>query len=218
MMVRSNLGSRWLEMGGWTAFVTIIAMAPACSRGTVRLAPEPIDLPAPGGSVVPQMTKTAAGDVVLSWLEPRPDRGYRFRAALRREGRWEEPATIDDHPDITMFSADLPGVVDLPSGEMLAYWERVDGKAPGNPYATTIHLARSIDGGRTGSLGRHRIATIRPARTASFLRSALGGIRISLAGRPEPELHAHAGHPRGCAERRMAGRDWTPVRFLGPEC
>lgn len=98
---------------------------------------------------MPQMNTATNGTVVLSWLEPRRDKGYRFRAALRRGSGWENTVTIDDSPDITMFSANLPGVAQLPGGPLLAYWERADRRAKDDPYATTIQLARSVDNGRT---------------------------------------------------------------------
>lgn len=47
-----------------------------------------------------------------------------------------------------MFSADLPGLVELPGGALLAYWQHADPQT-GDPYATAIHVARSDDDGRT---------------------------------------------------------------------
>jgi hypothetical protein len=100
-------------------------------------------------SVVPQMSITSTGDVLLSWLEPRSDAGYRFRAAARRRAIWADTVTIDDSPDVSMFSANLPGVAEMPGGAWLAYWEHRDRKAVDDVYATEIHLSRSADSGRT---------------------------------------------------------------------
>jgi hypothetical protein len=109
---------------------------------------ERVDVSVPVGSLVPQLN--AAGDaVVLTWLEPRSDKGYRFRAVFRRGSQWDRPATIDDSAGITMFGADLPGIAASRDGSLLAYWERADRRAVDDMYATTIQLSRSVDGGKT---------------------------------------------------------------------
>ena len=136
-------------MGQWVSVLILISFGLSCGRPLTTLVAERIEVPAPAGSVVPQVSTMANGNIVLSWLEPRADKGYRFRAAIRRAARWADAVTIDDSPYITMFSANLPGVVQLPGGAWLAYWERADAKVLDEPYATTIQLARSVDAGLT---------------------------------------------------------------------
>jgi hypothetical protein len=136
---------------GWLSglvVAVVAALTGACQGGPVRLKAETLMAPIPPGSVVPQMAALGDGRVAASWFEPRPDKGYRFRAALRTGHGWGEALTIDDSPDIAMFSADLPGLAALPGGALVAYWERRD-VSTGNPYATAIQLARSLDQGRT---------------------------------------------------------------------
>jgi hypothetical protein len=131
------------------ASIGVLALSLSCSRPTAKLNIERLASPVPMGGVVPQVSSRTYGRVVLSWLEPRPDKGYRFRAVIGKEVRWDAPVTIDDSPDIKMFSANLPGVAELPDGGMVAYWERADPKAADDPYATSIHLARSVDKGKS---------------------------------------------------------------------
>jgi hypothetical protein len=107
-----------------------------------------INVSVPVGSLVPQLN-TAGDAIVLTWLEPRSDKGYRFRAKFRRGNEWDRPVTIDDSPDITMFGADLPGIATSRDGSLLAYWERADHRALDDMYATTIQLSRSFGGGKT---------------------------------------------------------------------
>src|SRR6266446_4626970 len=109
--------SHWSQCLWWVAVLTLF-VAIGCRRPSATLVADPVAVPVPDGSFVPQVTKTTAGDIVLSWLEPRIDKGYRFRAAIRRAARWEDTVTIDDSPDITMFSANLPGVAELPGGSL----------------------------------------------------------------------------------------------------
>ncbi|MBV9037563.1 MAG: exo-alpha-sialidase [Acidobacteriaceae bacterium] len=131
------------------AIATVLFITLSCQRPTTHLRVERIDVPVPVGSMVPQMNAAANGAVLLSWLEPRRDKGYRFRAALRRGSHWDNTTTVHDSPDIMMFSADLPGVAQLPGGSLLAYWERADRRDKDDPYATAIQLSRSVDNGRT---------------------------------------------------------------------
>jgi len=41
---------------------------------------------------------------------------------------WSEVRTIARGPNLSMFSADLPGVAQLPGGALLAYWELKDSR------------------------------------------------------------------------------------------
>jgi hypothetical protein len=137
---------------------------------------EPVDGPAPEGSVVPQATALENGDLVLSWQEPRPDQGYRFRAAVRSRGVWGEPSTIDDSPQMSMYSANLPGIAEFRGGVLLAYWELSDTR---EEYATTIQLARSEDRGRSWT----RLPTPHPDGTSgqhSFIAPFHAGLDLGL--------------------------------------
>jgi hypothetical protein len=176
--------------------VMLVALTgPTCRRLTTLPANvfvQPIATPAPAGSIVPQASKTSTGDILLSWLEPRSDRGYRFRVALRHGEAWTPPVLIDDSPDVSMFGADLPGVAELPGGAWLAYWQRTDTKAVDDPYATTIHLSRSVDHGltwmalpsphRDGVSGQH-----------SFLSPFVAGQELGLVWLDaQQQHHVHA--------------------------
>jgi hypothetical protein len=135
-----------------------------CQQTPVVIRGESISSPIPAGSLLPQMVSLGSGRSVVSWLEPRADKGYRFRASVRLDGRWGTPVTLDDSTSIAMFSDDLPGVAPLPGGSLMAYWERRNGSTA-DPYATEIQLARSEDLGQTwtpmpsphrdGTLGQH---------------------------------------------------------------
>lgn len=130
--------------------VLISACGPTTSPPppAITLRGEALTTPIPPMSVVPQFTALGDGEVIASWFEPRAGKGYRFRAAVRRDGTWSPASTIDESADIAMFSADLPGVSPLPGGALLAYWEHLD-RGSQDPTATRIRLARSDDRGKT---------------------------------------------------------------------
>lgn len=181
----------------------VVVCSLSCSRPTTKLTLERLTSPVLIGGVVPQVGTRADGSVVLSWLEPRPDKGYRFRAVIAKGLRWGDPFTIDDSPMITMFSANLPGVAELPNGGgMLAYWERADPSAADDPYATSIHLARSVDNGNSwtplpsphndGKSGTH-----------SFLSAFSAGSEMGLVWLDAQNQH----HIHNAAENGAAASD-----------
>lgn len=139
--------------------LSLLAAVAGCGRSprhrsvAGQLAMEPIESPVPSGGIVPQLLQTSSGDIVLSWLEPMPVKGYTFRMAIQRGNRWSDPRTISSGEDISMFQADLPGVAEIEDGSLVAYWQ-VSDKANGDPYATTIQVASSKDDGLTWTAPR----------------------------------------------------------------
>jgi hypothetical protein len=129
---------------------TLATTAASCARTPAHLSVEHADWAAPAGSIVPQVAPIAGGGIALSWLEPLEAGGYRFRMATRQDASWSEARTIASSPDIIMFSADLPGLVQMSNGTLLAYWQHAD-RRTSDPYATAIRLSQSDDEGRTWS-------------------------------------------------------------------
>ena len=70
--------------------------------------------------------------------------------AIHNGDEWSGVRTIAKGQNLSMFSADLPGVAELAGGTLLAYWELKDSR-DGDPYATTIQTSLSKDEGRTWS-------------------------------------------------------------------
>ena len=106
--------------------------------------------PVVSAAVVPQLTLLHDGRMLLSWQRPLPAGGYSFEMAIKNGAEWSAVRTISGGPKLSMFTADLPAVAELPGGNLLAYWELKDAR-DGDPYATTIQTAISADEGRTWS-------------------------------------------------------------------
>jgi hypothetical protein len=138
-------------MKSWSCGITaiMILLSAGCAGPTQTLRVENIQSPVPATSILPQVTSTANGRLILSWLEPLA-KGYSFRMAVRQAESWSEPRTIASSPDIIMFSADLPGVAEIEGGHLVAYWELTD-LSKGDRFATSIQIAVSNDEGRTWS-------------------------------------------------------------------
>jgi hypothetical protein len=119
---------------------------------SVRLRPDhrlvEIESPAPAGSAQPQLADAFDGGVILSWLE-RTASGHRFQFATRRDNRWTEPVTVAEGDRFFANWADVPSVVRLPDGALVAHWLQTSG--PGK-YSYDVLLRHSPDGGRTWSV------------------------------------------------------------------
>lgn len=97
---------------------------------------------------MPELTRLSNGNYVLSWQEPLSGGGYRFAMAIGKPGKWSDVRTIASSPNLSMFTADLPGIAELPGGALMAYWEMKDLRE-GDRYDTVIATAVSHDAGKT---------------------------------------------------------------------
>jgi hypothetical protein len=116
------------------------ARADAATRG--------IEAPAPPGSLTPSLASTADGRVLLSWLEPRGERGHALRFASRTAGAgWSEPRTVASGEGWFVNWADFPHLAALPDGTLYAHW--LEKRAQGGTYDYDVRITRSRDAGRT---------------------------------------------------------------------
>lgn len=128
--------------------VLITSVLSSCRKAPPSLIVDSELSPTMAESLVPQMTALSGERTLLSWQRPLPGGGYAFEMAVRNGGRWSEVRTIAEGPELSMFTADLPGVATLAATKLLAYWEVKD-EGNGDHYATTIKMAISIDEGRS---------------------------------------------------------------------
>jgi hypothetical protein len=84
------------------------------------LAFEPLDLPSPEGSGYPQLTASSRG-VILSWIEL-GDEGATLRFAERGGDGWSAPRTAATGEDWFVTTADVPTVLRLRDGTLVAHW------------------------------------------------------------------------------------------------
>lgn len=103
--------------------------------------------PAAPGSGEPNLAVDSTGTVYLSWLEPAADSTYALRFA-ELTGDPQDVRTIARGPDFFVNWADFPSLLPLPNGALAAHWLVRSGDAT---YAYDVHVARSVDGGRSWS-------------------------------------------------------------------
>ncbi|MGH8614814.1 MAG: sialidase family protein [Gammaproteobacteria bacterium] len=123
--------------------VGLIGLWAAATNASEVFGPE-IATPAPEGSRQHHLATTSDGRLLLSWVEG-SGAGSRLRFAVRQGERWSEPRTIA--VERRSFAAP-PVVLELTDGALTAAWMTHIDKTR-DPYAAEIHLARSIDGGRS---------------------------------------------------------------------
>lgn len=123
-------------------------LPPAAQRISV------VPLPSPAGtrSAEPFLSSTAAGNVVLSWLEKQPDtlRTSLRLATLDSADSWSAPVEVVSASDLFVNWADFPSAVQLADGRLFAHWLQKNGAGR---YAYDVRLAQSTDGGRTWTPG-----------------------------------------------------------------
>ncbi len=120
----------------------------ACQHQEGALLVRELQSPAPNFTLVPQVTRLADGKFAVSWQQKRSDAGYKFAMAVGDGEHWSNVRTIAGGPNLSMFTADLPGIAAMQDDALLAYWELKDTES-GDPYATKIQTAISHDEGRT---------------------------------------------------------------------
>lgn len=184
------------------ALALVLAAGMVSCRGTAVesgawLELGPLTTPADSPSAQPQLTATAEGAVLVSWLEKRGEQ-HRFRLARLPKGapRWEPPVTIHDGPGYFANWADVPSIATTPDGMIAAHWLQISGSAK---YAYDVRIRTSPDGGLTWSepFTPHRDGTQTEHGFASFFPWANGGLAIAwLDGRelaPARERHDAGG-------------------------
>jgi hypothetical protein len=105
---------------------------------------EPIALPAVGHTDSPQLTASDNG-VVLSWIEHRGGTAY-LRFATRSASGWSETRTVASGGNWFLSWADVPTVMRLSNGTLVANWYRATDAAI---EAYDILLSYSTDAGTT---------------------------------------------------------------------
>ena len=184
-------------------------------------------VPSPAGrdSGQPQLSSSARG-LVLSWIE-RKDQRATLRFALRTGQGWSAPRDVASGTDWFVNWADVPSVVRLASGELVAHWLQKSGPST---YAYDVRLSYSNDEGKTWSpsFTPHSDGTQTEHGFASLFQMPGAGLGLAwLDGRAMKAGGSHDAHgtSAGAMSVRLAtfGRDWkqtseVPIDLRVCEC
>jgi hypothetical protein len=102
--------------------------------------------PATGDSREPELSSTADGRIILSWVEKLDAKRYALRTAVRDEANWAEPRTVAEGNNWFINWADFPSVIALNDKSLAAHWLVKSGSGT---YAYNVNIALSNDGGKT---------------------------------------------------------------------
>jgi len=177
----------------WCVLVAVVAAAcggessspaPAADRPLELGATlEPLMLPAPAGSAHPQLTASSRGAIV-SWLEQQEETST-LKFAERTSAGWSSPATVASGKDWFITSADVPSVLRLRNGTVVANWYPATDPTI---EAYDTRLSYSKDDGQTwaAAFSPHHDKTKTQHGFASLLELADGGLgMVWLDGRDQ---------------------------------
>ena len=108
---------------------------------------QPMTMPSAGHTDSPQLT-VSSGGVILSWIEHRGATAY-LRYAQRTAGGWSQTRTVSSGGNWFLSWADVPSVIRLRSGALVANWYRATDPAA---EAYDIRLSYSTDDGQTWAM------------------------------------------------------------------
>jgi hypothetical protein len=80
----------------------------------------PLEVPAMAGSAHPQLTSSSKG-AILTWLD-QDESKTTLRFSERAAGGWTEPRTVSSGEDWFITTADVPSVLRLKNGTLVANW------------------------------------------------------------------------------------------------
>jgi hypothetical protein len=133
-----------------TVLTLLAAVATLAAQGSpaTSWAPaiERLSSPAGPNSAQPQLSSSARG-LLLSWIE-RDGEKATLRFAERTGDAWTAPRDVASGTDWFVNWADVPSVVGLASGELVAHWLQ---KSGADTYAYDVRLSYSKDDGKTWS-------------------------------------------------------------------
>ena len=175
-----------------------------------------VNSPARANSAQPQLSSSSRG-LILSWIE-RDQSKATLRFAERTASGWSTPRDVASGTNWFVNWADVPSVIRLASGELVAHWLQQSG--PGT-YAYDVRLAYSRDDGRTWSTSftPHSDGTKTEHGFASLLQMPGAGLGLAwLDGRAMKSGESHDAHgaDAGAMSVRFAtfGRDWKQTSEL----
>lgn len=151
------------------------------------------------GSGMPFLHATPANDLLLSWIEPGKDRKHALRFARYGADGWTQARTIVEGDSFFANWADVPSLVQLHDGRLVAHWLNRSGPST---YAYDVNVRVSTDGGRSWSatMTPHNDGTQTEHGFVSIFDSKVFGAGLVwLDGRAMAKQHAsnHDSHGGG---------------------
>ncbi len=127
----------------------VLATLCACTEQSLPVFenPQPVSVPSGKPAYGPRLSQSGEGAAVLSWMESNNEGGF-LQFSTYDQGSWRAAVTAVKDANMFVNWADLPAVVPIGSGSLLAHWLSYTADAP---YAYQVLTALSRDGGASWS-------------------------------------------------------------------
>ena len=121
-------------------FVLLAVAVPAFPQ-----APHADSMPNPAGplSLQANWSTTQDGSPLLSWIEKAKDGSYTLKYAIHKGAAWQETHTVAAQRHFFRHPAELPEVMTLPDGTLIAHWVEMPKEPSDAEYA---YVSTSHDG------------------------------------------------------------------------
>ena len=148
---------------------TCLVLISAISALAQTLQVENVPNPSNPGSLQANWTVTRDGKPLLSWVETGKDDSYTLKYSIRSGAQWSQPQTIASKRAFFRQPAELPGVVQLSDGTLLAHWVEMP---EGADDAEFLYVTASKDGAtwtkpilahKDKSMVQHGLASMAPS-------------------------------------------------------
>ena len=148
---------------------TCLVLISAISALAQTLQVENVPNPSNPGSLQANWTVTRDGKPLLSWVETGKDDSYTLKYSIRSGAQWSQPRTIASKRAFFRQPAELPGVVQLSDGTLLAHWVEMP---EGADDAEFLYVTASKDGAtwtkpilahKDKSMVQHGLASMAPS-------------------------------------------------------
>ncbi len=138
---------RWMRRSAAIALAALVGSAASTQpNASPNVSVERIESPAGPSSGQPQLTVSNRG-ILLSWIEKAGTRAT-LKVAERTAEGWTAPRAVASGDDWFVNWADVPSVLRLAGGTLVAHWLQKSGP---DTYAYDVRLAYSTDDGKTWS-------------------------------------------------------------------
>jgi hypothetical protein len=106
------------------SFFLPLALTGALALPALGQAPKVESIPNPSatGSLQASWSTAPDGSPLLSWIETQKDESYTLKYAVRKSAQWSEARTIAAHRHFFRQPAELPEVIALSDGTLVAHW------------------------------------------------------------------------------------------------
>jgi len=124
-----------------TAFFISFLLAGPVVAQTLKV--DPVPNPSAANSNQANWSVALDGSPMLSWIEPTKDGSFALRYAVHKGVDWSEPRTIAARRKFFHHPAEVPGMVALPGGSLIAHWIEQPSEAS---EAEFLFISASRDG------------------------------------------------------------------------